>query len=322
MRAGQNPVDILCNLPAVAPAGSFFVTDPFGISPYGYICFGQSSFYQIDLGSGALRRLPDLPAALVFGPGVTACWSYAGPNGRGETLDIIGPGVAGPTFAYTGRYDPFNGAWAVTGAAGTLTALLAATWGTDAASCFVGLPSHGTANAYVLLRGSGLNTSYRLNIVGNAWAATGGVPGVVSGAGCTMAATWGYAGDDLYAYSTHGGGNVALRRYGVAADAWAAVVPDPVLVDAPNTGTCSCTHPNGRLVLIRLNATGQILAYNPNTMDIVGGDDVVYPYARIYGPDGTATVGNKLCSWKQNGDTYLGVILHGSSQVQRIRIVE
>lgn len=314
MRAGQNPVDILCNLPAVAPAGSFIVTDPRGVHPLAYLGFGQALFYELNLWTGALQRLADIPAGLVFGAGT--CAAYDSTNGR---VWAVGPGAGAGDDSYTGYFSLATGAWVAADAGNTLDGLLGATWGTDASLfCFSTALSgaypitNAAGIANLLLRGSGLNTCYQFGIGADTWVASA-VPGVVSGAGTTLVPAWGHNPDRVY--STHGGGSTVVRYYGIAGNAWGNVTPVPTFVDAPNTGTSAVAHPDGRKILYRLNATGQILYYDPVTNALV-------PYARIYGPDGTATVGSKLCAYKQDGDTYLVALVHGSSQVQRIRIVE
>ncbi len=310
MRTGQNPVDILCNLPSVAPAGSFIVTDQLGRSQFAYCGFGQSSFYEINLYTGAIQRRADIPAGLVWGAGT--CATYDSNNAR---VSVVGPGTgAAGDFAYTGYYNIATDAWVATGAGGQLEALLANTWGTEGTLLHLGTAMSGTYTGDVMiLRGSNLNTCYLFSIAGNAWAATG-VPGAAANVGATMAVAWAHNPDRVY--GTLGGGVAPLAYYSVAGGNWPMFVGGPTFSVGPTTGTAACTHPDGRLVLYRLNATGQILAFDPVTNTITS-------YARIYGADGTATVGTaKMCAYKQNGDTYLVVLLHGSTQVQRIRIVE
>lgn len=308
MRAGQNPVDILCNLPSVAPAGSFFVTDPLGRSPYGYCCFGQSLFYEVNLYNGALRRLANLPAGVVFGPGL--CATLNSGNGR---VWIVGPGLGAGDDSYTGYYNPLTDAWVAADAANSLDALLGATWGTEGTLVHLGPAMSGAYTGDVMiLRGGNLNTCYLFSIAGDAWAATG-VPGAVAGPGATMAVAWAHNDDRVYA--SLGAGVAPMAYYSIAGGNWPVFVGGPSFGDGPNTGASACTHPAGRRILYRINATGQIVSYDPVS-------NALTAYARIYGPDGTATVGNKMCAYVQGGDTYVCVIVHGSSQVQRIRIVE
>lgn len=310
MRPGitQFPVDVLINLPVPALAGSFLVADSVG--SYAYILLGQTDFYRINLnGSPAWQRLSDPPSGaggMVFGAGVCAVWDE-----QMQRIWVVAPGQGGADFVWTGYYDVATGGWTSADAGGSLDLLLAATWSTDGA--LVDTYIAGTLNQYLYLRGSNLNTFYRFDKIGDAWAAMA-VPTVASGAGVTLIYRPGFNPD--FIYSTHGGGSTAMRRYTISTNTWANYIPVPMLtwVGGVNTGTCACSNPDLVGGFWRLNATGQIYAESRAVQ--------MYPLVRIYGPDGVATVGNKLSAYKTGGVTFILVLLHSSTQIQRIRVVE
>jgi hypothetical protein len=314
MFTGQNPVDILCNLPVLPTAGSFIVTDPKGTSRYAFIGLAQSHFYALDLWSGALTLLPVFPAQFVWGAGM--CAAYDATLGR---LWVVGPGTGAGDDSHTGYWNVATGAWVAADAGNTLDALLGATWAT--AGTLLALTAD-LSGAYPLtnaasvvdlvLRGSGLNAQYQYRINTDTWVASA-VPGAASAAGCSYAVPW--ALDHAHVYSTHGGASAVLRRWDIAANTWADVTPIPPFTSTISAGTSLLTHPNGRLILARIGTTGQIVAYDPHT-------NAQVPYADLMGADGYPEAGTRLCAYTQNGSTYLVALLHGSTQVQRIRIVE
>jgi hypothetical protein len=312
MRTGENPIDILCNLPTKATAGSFFVTDPLGRSPLGFVAVGQSAFYEVNLYSGALQRRANIPAGLVWGAGTCAC--YDADRAR---IWVVGPGtgVAGD-FAYTGYYNTATNNWFATGAGGELEALasIVATWGTDGALVHLAVSMSRTTYTgdELLLRGSGLRRMYRYDAAGDAWT-EGADAGVVASTGCSLAPLWGWNPRSVIAVN---GNSVPIPLlWDVPTAGWPMWMTAPTFPEPMTTGSSCVMHPDGRRILYRVNATGQIIIYDPIL-------NTIRTYAHIYGADGTAAVGGKLCAFKQNGDTYLAALLHDSTTIQRIRIVE
>jgi hypothetical protein len=314
MRSGQNPVDILCDLPVVPSAGSFIATDPKGASRYAFLGLGQNYFYALDLWSGGLTLLPVFPAAFVWGAGM--CAAYDGTLGR---LWVVGPGAGAGDDSHTAYWNVATGAWVAADAGNTLDALLGGTWSTAGALFALTADlsgaypiTNGAGVVDLVLRGGGLNTQYQFRISTDTWVASA-VPGAVSAAGCSYAVPW--AIDHGGVYSTHGGGSTVMRRWDIATNVWANVTPIPPFTSAFGAGSSLLTHPDGRLILARVAATNQIIAYDPllNTHT---------PYADLMGADGYPEAGTRMCAYKQNGDTYLVAMIHGSTQVQRIRIVE
>lgn len=314
MRAGvtQFPVDVFCNLPVVAGAGSFLITGPDGTHSYAYALAGQTAFYRLSLyGSPAYERVASPPAGLVFGAGV--CAAYDSTRAR---IYVVGPGTGGADDVWTGYYNPLANTWTAADAGGTLDALLGGLWGTDGALCSPDAAINGAASSqYMYLRGGNLNTFYRFDKVADTWVAMA-VPGLAGGAGCTL--VWRPAWNADMIQSTHGGGSTAFVQYTISAGTWAGGTPAVVPADGAGLGTCACATPDGFTGLWRLNASGQIMAWTRTSL---------FPYARIYGADGVATVGSKMCTYRvgqtgSGGTTFVLVLLHGSNQIQRIRIVE
>jgi hypothetical protein len=265
----------------------------------------------VNLYTGALQRRRDIPAGLVWGAGTCAC--YDADRAR---IWVVGPGtgVAGDE-AYTGYYNTLTNNWFATGAGGQLEALasIVATWGTDGALVLLAQAMSATYTGDVLLlRGSALGRMYLYSVGGDAWT-EGANAGVAASTGCSLAPLWGWNANSVIAVS---GNSVPMPQlWDVPTAAWPMWMTAPTFPEPMTTGSSCVIHPDGRKVLYRINATGQIIVYDPLL-------NTIRAYTHIYGSDGTAAVGGKMCAFKQNGDTYLAVLLHNSTTIQRIRIVE
>ena len=309
------------DLPVNVGAGALVLTHPQGLSDEAFVLLSATEFHLVNLKLGGRLRLPNPPGGLTWGAGVTGLWDSS--RGAAGRLYIFGP-AAGPAFAWWHHFDVATWAWDVGGAPNiaALTALLAAPWGTDAALAH---PCTGVALAasddFVYLTGNNGLPFYRYNITEPGGAEWTTVPpaarAVAAGAGCTLAWPWGVGVDRLY--SVDGGGVGTMEYHGIAGDAWAAVVPVPVWTTLPTTGTCSCTSGDGRLVYIRLNATGEVYSFNPLTLAI----RPVGKVGEATGSDGTAaaaTVGRKMSLWRKDGDDVLVVLVNGTPYMHGLRL--
>lgn len=310
------------DLPATVGAGACIVTHPTGASTEAYIILSATSFNMVDLVSGSLLRLPNPPAGLVFGAGVCMLWDPSrGASGR---VYVFGPGTGAGVDAYWHHFDIATKAWDVGGApnVAALNALLGGTWAIEASLAHpctrVGLA---VSDNFIYLTGNGGLPAFRYDITepgGTEWTS---VPpanrAVLAGPGSTLNWLFGQSVDHLY--SVDGNGVGSMERYGIAGDAWAAVVPVPVWTELPTTGTCSCVSTDGRKLYIKLNATGVIYAF-----DAVG--LTLTPVAQIsesINSDGTATtatVGRKMATFKDRDADTLVVMINGTNYLQGIRL--
>jgi hypothetical protein len=228
---------------------------------------------------------------------------------------VLGSGQLAPDRAWTGHYNTLTGVWTSVDAGGTLDALLGGLWGTDGAMAHpCTTVAAAASDDFIYLCGNNAAAAYRYQITLDTWTT---VPpaarGAVGGAGTTLVWPWAINVDRLYAVD--GGGLATQRWYSIAGNAWTALAPIPPWTELPTTGTCACSSTDGRYVFIRENATETIFIYDPITSSI-------FPLGKITTTDGAATVGGRLCSYETGGVHYVVTMIHGSPQVQRIRIVE
>jgi len=304
------PIDIVVpELPAAAGPGSFVVTDPRGDWPYVYIMLSATGWYQVDTRNWTWQQLPSPPAGLAFGAGVCAVKDTSLAR-----IWVVGPGTGAGVDAWFGFFDLVSMTWNPGGApdVASLNALLGGVWGTDGALAHPCTAVAAAASDDLLyLTGNGGLPVYQFSIAGNTWTT---VPPanrlVAAGAGTTLDWLWAYSVDLLFSQD---GGAASMESYGITADAWAAVVPVPAWPTVPGTGSCACASIHGEALYIRLNATGQIYRFDPLT-------SFVTPLCRLYGPDGTAGAGGKICAYAAAGREYVLALLHGYRQLQRIRL--
>lgn len=313
MRPGitKAPVDVIATLPEIAGAGSFIVTDPRGIRTDGFVLASGTGWYRVDFVSGAVQHLTDPAAGLTFGAGLCGVYDPTGP-----IIYCFGPGTGGGVDSWTASYTIATGVWAGLDAGNTMDALLGATWATDGAMVHPCQTIAATASDdLIYLTGNGALVNYQYSIIGDTWTtAPPANRGAAAGAGCTFDWPSGMTTDILY--SLNGGGAATGEAYSILGDAWGGTVYFPPLVaPLPDTGTSSCVSTDGRTIYYRVNATGTVYRWNPmtNALDTVG---------QLYGPDGVATVGGKIAAYEVGGVEYIVAIVHGSTQIQRMRIVK
>lgn len=314
----------LPDLPVVAGAGSFVVTDPRGVSTQAVVGLSATDYYLLDIVTGAKQKLPNSPAGLVFAAGISTIWDPSrGTSGR---VYVFGPGIGAGADAYMGYIDIATLAWNSGGVPeiASLNAILGATWATDGALAHTcsSVAAAGDDNSIYLVGNAGV-ASFRYDISEPAGVGWTSVPPanrlVAAGAGATLNWCWGWSMNRLMSLDAGGVGTAEYYRIladaGGAANTWLAQVPVPAFTVLPTTGTCSCTSCDGTKVYFMLNQTGQIFSYTPVDLK-------VRPVAEVYGAPGlgAATVGRRMAAFKYRGSEYLVILIQGTPYVQRIRL--
>lgn len=328
----------LPDMPVAANAGSFIVTHPQGIPvisgyrmradphPLALVGLSATDFYLMDLVEGTKVKVPNPPAGLAFGAGVSAVWDASrGTNQHGRVY-VFGPGVA--TDAWWHHLDIDTLAWDAGGAPeeATLEGLLGGVWTVDSAlshPCSAVSAAVNDDNGIYLV-GKGAVTSYKYDPTEPAGTGWTSIPpanrAVAAGAGCVTKWLWSYSVNRIASLDGGGLGSAEYYRIladgGGAANTWVAGVPIPAFTgDLPGTGTCGCASTDGSALYFKLNQTGRIYSLEPNEFRVM-------PIAELTGPDGTgaATVGSRMCAFRYRDHEYLVCLVMNSVYVQRIRL--
>lgn len=318
----------LPDLPVVAGAGSFIVTDPRGASTQAVVGLSATELYLLDLTSGSKVRLPNAPAGLSFTAGVSAVWDPSRGTGARGRVYVGGPGTAADWWWH--HLDVDTLAWDVGGApeVATLLAILGAfpanVWTIDAALAHpcTSVAAAADDNSIYLVGKNGVG-SYRYDPTEPAGVGWTSVPPanrlVAAGAGSTLNWCWGWSMNRLVSLDAGGVGTAEYYRIaadgGGAADTWVAMVPVPAFTELPTTGTCSCTSCDGTKVYFAVNQTGRIYSFTPVDLR-------VRSVAEVYGNPGVgaATVGRRMAAFRYRGVEYLVILVQGTPYIQRIRL--
>ena len=179
----------------------------------------------------------------------------------------------------------------------------------------------GAYAGHIYLIGNNSVNIQDFNIAANTWAQLAGGGGARAGApavGATL--TWNLHNPGVL-FSHRGGNAATLDTYDIASDTWTsgvAYIPVGTLLWNTGSDACECWPmlPICRVVNYAANAGTLYQLANGLT------NPIYTQSCRIYGTDGVAHVGKSMVAYQYAGIRYIVYRLHGSTQVQRIRLVD
>ena len=326
------PIDYLANLTASAIDGSCIVTDPRGTDRYAYVLQPISAdnweFYKFDLWSRTAQPLSNpARAATTITARAKMVFDASGGILATPTIWLFAPDTAGGTFF---RWQSYNIATDVWTARSSVLAGMAAAASIDTSLChpcnLLGaapgpdrlIYANGDGGAWGAAGPSNLAV---YDITTDTWARLvgagprGGAPAIGSSLDWLPQCPG-------YLFSFRGGGSGIIDVYGIVGNAWtaiaAAAIDPPLPFDSEGFETTTLFRYPWRILCANY---GQIIAVDLTSLVVPPVAATTALVAAIDGADGTAHQGNGLFAWQVGDKLYIGIRPHGSTAVQRIRMI-